>query len=52
MSHFGILEKSGNSSKLQEDNHKNENLGRVELIFDIETLTLLPERSRMRSSLS
>ena len=49
---FWYFRKSGNSSKLQEDNHKNENLGTVELIFDIETHTLLPERSRMRSSLS
>ena len=37
---FWYFRKSGNSSKLQEDNHKNENLGMVELIFDIETLTL------------
>ena len=43
---FCASRKAGNSDKLQEDNNRDENFGRVELIFVFETNTLLPERSR------
>ena len=49
---FWASRKVGNSGKLQEDNLKDKNLGRVALIFAFETNTLLPERSRSLSSLS
>ena len=49
---FWAFRKLGNSVKLQEDINKEENLGRVELIFAFETNTLLPERSSSLSSLS
>ena len=42
---FCASRKAGNLDRLHEDNHKYENLGRVELMFAFETNTLLPERS-------
>ena len=49
---FCASRKAGNLDRLHEDNHKYENLGRVELMFAFETNTLLPERSSSWSSLS
>ena len=43
---FWASRKVGNLDKLNEDNHKDENLGSVELTFAFKTNTLLPERSR------